>query len=85
MSRPTVRDLLNLKGVRQLTEVLVRTEEEATASEEAGIDLLITVAGEQARKIRAVAPNTFLTMGILYGDCASSTEAVTMLDISQPG
>ena len=38
MGRPTVRDLLNLKGVRQLTEVLVRTEEEATACEEAGID-----------------------------------------------
>ena len=76
MGRPTVQDLLNLKGVRQLTEVLVRTEEEATACEEAGIDLLITVAGEQARKIRAAAPNTFLTMGILYGDCASPTEAV---------
>ena len=76
MGRPTVRDLLNLKGVRQLTEVLVRTEEEAIACEEARIDLLITVAGEQARKIRAAAPNTFLTMGILYGDCASPTEAV---------
>jgi len=76
MGRPTVQDLLNLKGVRQLTEVLVRTEEEATACEEAGIDLLITVAGEQARKIRAAAPNTFLTMGLLYGDCASPTEAV---------
>ena len=38
--------------------------------------LLITVGGEQARKIRAAAPNTFYTMGILYGDCASSTKAV---------
>jgi len=76
MGRPTVRELLNLKGVRQLSEVLVRTEEEALACEEAGIDLLITVAGEQARKIRAVAPNTFLTMGILYGECTSPSEAI---------
>ena len=37
---------------------------------------MITVAGEQARRIRAAVPNTFLTMGILYGDCASPTEAV---------
>ena len=56
MGRQTVQDLLNLKGVRQLTEVLVRAEEETTACEEAGIDLLITVAGEQARKIRTAAP-----------------------------
>ena len=42
MSRPTVRELLDLKGVRQLSEVLVRTEDEALACEEAGIDLLIT-------------------------------------------
>ena len=76
MGRPTVRELLNLKGVRQLSEVLVRTEEEALACEEAGIDLLITVAGEQARKIRAAAPNTFLTMGILYGECTSPSEAI---------
>ena len=33
MGRPNIRDLLNLKGVRQLTEVLVRTEDEAAACE----------------------------------------------------
>ena len=76
MGRPTVREFLDLKGVRQLSEVLVRTEEEASACEAAGIDIMITVAGEQASKIRAAAPNTFLTMGILYGDCASPTEAI---------
>jgi len=76
MPRPTVRELLNLKGKRQLSEVLVRSAEEAMACEAAGIDLLITVAGERARRIREAAPDTFLTMGILYGDCASPTEAV---------
>jgi hypothetical protein len=50
MGRPTVREFLDLKGVRQLSEVLVRTEEEASACEAAGIDILITVAGEQASK-----------------------------------
>ena len=34
----TVRDLINLKGKKKLTQVRVTTVEEAAAAEEAGID-----------------------------------------------
>ena len=38
----TVRDLINLKGKRKLTQIRVTTVEEARAAEEAGGDLLLT-------------------------------------------
>ena len=74
----TVRDLLECKGKRQLTEVLVTSTAEAAACEAAGIDMI--VAGvrtrREARDIRAAAPNTFLISGIPYGKCASKKQAV---------
>ena len=76
MSRLTVKELLDLKGKRQLTEVLVTTPEEAAACEAAGIDLIITGLRGQTKEIREAAPNTFLTLGLRYGDCASAKEAV---------
>ena len=38
----TVRDIINLKGKKKLTQVRVTTVEEASAAEEAGFDLLLT-------------------------------------------
>ena len=37
MGRPTVQDLLNLKGVRQLTEVLVRTDKKRLPVKKPGL------------------------------------------------
>ena len=78
MPKYTVKDLFDLKGKKQLTEVLVTSPEEAMACEIAGIDMLITGGGntEQATAIREAAPNTFLTLGIGYGSVSSATEAV---------
>lgn len=76
MPRMTVKELLDLKGQRQLTEVLVTMPEEAAACEAAGIDLLVTGLGGRAKEIREAAPNTFLTLGLRYGECASAEEAI---------
>ena len=64
MPRMTVKELLDLKGQRQLTEVLVTTPEEAAACEAAGIDLIITGMRGQTKEIRDDETNTFLTLGL---------------------
>jgi 3-methyl-2-oxobutanoate hydroxymethyltransferase len=61
----TVRDLLELKGRKKLTQINVITPEEAVAAELADIDLLITGV-DRLKEIREAAPNTFLTCGIKY-------------------
>lgn len=78
MPKYTVKDLFDLKGKKQLTELLVTTPDEAKACEIAGIDMLVTGGGnlDQAKAIREAAPNTFLTLGIPYGSVANATEAV---------
>lgn len=72
MKKLTVAELLALKGRRQLTEVFTMNAEEAAACEAAGIDLLVTPLST-AQAIRAAAPNTFLTVG-LVGDYGASDE-----------
>lgn len=76
MTKLTVKDLFALKGKRQLTEIYVRNAKEAAACEAAGIDLLITSERSDTKAIRAAAPNTFLTIGQVYGDYTSAPEAV---------
>ena len=76
MSKLTVKDLLALKGKRQLTEVYVRTAKEASACEAAGIDMLVTSEQNNCAEIRAAAPNTFLTIGLVYGDYTSTAEVL---------
>ncbi len=78
MSKLTVRDLLECKGKRQLTEVLVTSTAEAAACEAAVIDMI--VAGVSTRReacdIRIAAPDTFLISGIPYGKCSSKKQAI---------
>ena len=62
----TVRDLLELKGKKKLTQIHVLTPEEASAAEEAGIDLIICPGSSKLKDIREAAPNTFLTCGVSY-------------------
>ena len=62
----TVRDLLDLKGKKKLTQINVTSVEEAIAAEEAGIDLIITGPPAPIKKIREAAPNTFFTVGIPF-------------------
>ena len=62
----TVRDLLDLKGKKKLTQIHVLTPEEAAAAEAANIDLIICPPSHHLKSIREAAPNTFLTCGVNY-------------------
>ena len=71
----TVKDLLDHKSKKKLTQINVVSPEEAAAAEMANIDLIIT--GEnRLKEIRQAAPNTFLTCGIKYTEHASK-ESIT--------
>ena len=59
MPKLTVKDIFDLKGKRQLTEVYVSTPTEAAACEAAGIDMIITGERGEIKSFRAAAPNTF--------------------------
>ncbi len=76
MTKLTVKDLFALKGKRQLTEIYVRDAKEASACEAAGIDMIITSERSNCAEIRAAAPNTFLTIGLAYGDYTSTSEVL---------
>jgi 3-methyl-2-oxobutanoate hydroxymethyltransferase len=76
MPKLTVKDLFALKGRRQMTEIYVRNAKEAAACEAAGIDLIITSERSNCSEIRAAAPNTFLTIGLVYGDYSSTAEVL---------
>jgi len=75
MPKLTIADLFQFKGKRQLTEVFVATAEEAAACEAAGIDMLVTGLGT-AKAIRAAAPDTFLTVGLVGDFGRSNAHAV---------
>ena len=66
----TVKDLINLKGNKKLTQINVVSPEESAAAEAAGIDMIICGV-DQLKEIREAAPNTFLTCGIKYTEHAS--------------
>ncbi|MGQ9682063.1 MAG: 3-methyl-2-oxobutanoate hydroxymethyltransferase [Anaerolineae bacterium] len=74
MPKPTVRDLLNIKGRRQITLVAVHDYNTAQAAEAAGIDMLVTWTGQDSlegtvhlvNEIRRAAPNTLIGAGLPY-------------------
>ena len=66
----TVRDLINLKSKKKLTQINVISAEEAAAAEIAGIDMIICGV-DKLKEIREAAPNTFLTCGIKYTEHTS--------------
>ena len=71
----TVRDIIQLKGKKKLTQVRVTNAEEAAAAEEAGIDLLLTGPGPEFSKIRKAAAKTFMTVGVPFIENPSKREA----------
>lgn len=60
----TVKDLIDLKGIKKLTQINVTTPEEAAAAQEAGIDMIIAGPPSPLKKIREAAPNTFFSVGL---------------------
>ena len=71
----TVRDIIQLKGNKKLTQVRVTNAEEAAAAEEAGIDLLLTGPGPEFSKIRKAAAKTFMTVGVPFIQNPSKRDA----------
>ena len=62
----TVKDLLDIKGKKKLTQILVSSPNEAAAAEEANIDLILSKPDENVRKIREAASKTFMTVAIPF-------------------
>ena len=78
----TVKDIRDLKGVRQLVETLPFLPEEAAAAEEAGIDTMkVRYNPDDPRSaiaIRQAAPHTFMSFAMPLTRAASESEALRM-------
>ncbi|WEX75080.1 3-methyl-2-oxobutanoate hydroxymethyltransferase [Sinorhizobium numidicum] len=74
--RPTVADLLSMKGKRQLTMLRVVTLEEAEAAEKAAIDLVSVPPALLGPEFREAAPTCFAFPGLEYGDYCTADDYI---------
>lgn len=74
--RPTVADLLSMKGKRQLTMLRVMTLEEAEAAEKARIDLVSVPPALLGPEFREAAPSVFAFPGLEYGDHVTAEDYI---------
>ena len=72
--RPTIADLQALKGQRQLSMLRVETLEEASAAQQAGIDMLSIPPALLGPAFREAAPTCFAIPGLEYGDFISTDD-----------
>jgi 3-methyl-2-oxobutanoate hydroxymethyltransferase len=72
--RPTVADLLAMKGKRQLSMLRVETLEEAEAAQKAGIDMLSVPPELLGPEFREAVPTCFTFPGLEYGEFVSAEE-----------
>ena len=72
----TVKDLLDIKGKKKLSQIHVSTPDEAMAAEEANIDLLLVRAFPGLKEIRKAAPKTFISVSIPFIKYSSKYEIV---------
>ncbi|MEZ5535421.1 MAG: 3-methyl-2-oxobutanoate hydroxymethyltransferase [Thiolinea sp.] len=70
-TRPTVADMLALKGKRQIKMLFVDTPEEAAAANEAGIDMLSIIDPVWTPEMREAAGDCFVQVGLLYGELST--------------
>ena len=67
MKKLTVKEIIQCKGVKKLSEVYTHNPLEAEACELAGIDMIVSSEVNDIKGIRKAAKNTFLTVGLPYG------------------
>tara|TARA_B100000700_G_C14749599_1_gene716899 strand:- start:59 stop:850 length:792 start_codon:yes stop_codon:yes gene_type:complete len=63
----TVKEILECKGKRKLSEVYTPSPLEAAACELAGIEMIVSSENNNVTDIRNAAKNTFFTVGLPYG------------------
>jgi 3-methyl-2-oxobutanoate hydroxymethyltransferase len=73
-NRPTVAEILALKGKRQLSMLRVVTLDEAEAAERAGIEMVSVPPALLGPAFREVAPSVFAVPGLEYGDFVTTEE-----------
>lgn len=76
MAKLTVKELLAFKGKRPLTQVNVHNAQDASACEAAGIEMIITWERSPIPEFRAAAPETFLTVGLVWGQYPHKDDAL---------
>jgi 3-methyl-2-oxobutanoate hydroxymethyltransferase len=76
ISKLSVKELLELKGVRQISFVQVARAEEAIAAAQAGIDMVGTAFGESTFGYPALIPQTHFQFGLTWGRHANADEAL---------
>lgn len=74
--KPSVHDLLQLKGKHKFLELHVDNDLEAAAAEQGGIDIFTCEVDPKLPLIRAAAPLTFIQAGLMHGEVASAEEGV---------
>lgn len=72
--RPTVADLRALRGQRVLTQILVRSTDEAAAAARAGVEMVSVDETEWSPTYRGLMPEVFVTVGLLYGHHATTDD-----------
>jgi 3-methyl-2-oxobutanoate hydroxymethyltransferase len=72
--RPTVADILSMKGKRQLSMLRVVTIEEAEAAERAGIEMVSVPPALLGPAFREAAPTVFAVPGLEYGDLVTEED-----------
>ena len=70
----TVKEILDCKGIKKLTEIYTHNPLEAEACEKAEIDMIVTSERNDFEGIRNSASNTFLTIGLQYGKYLNELE-----------
>ena len=72
----TVKDILESKGKKKLTQVYVHTPLEANACEQSGIDMIVSSENNNFKFLRESAMNTFFTVGLQFGRYLSEYEII---------
>ena len=76
MAKLTVKELLELKGVRQIAFVQVARGEEAIAASAAGMDMIGTGFRPETRDFPGLVPESHFQFGLAWGRHASAQEAL---------
>ena len=76
MAKLTVKELLELKGVRQISFVQVAQAEEAIAASTAGMDMVGTGFRSETRDFASLIPETHFQFGLAWGKHATAEEAL---------